>query len=226
MWKNHSRLQSSNGLVEGLKDCAFGLGGWNCSDLGHSPQKIQEKRKSLQAMIQVDLDESNGEETDRLRKEINELLDVEETKWHQRSRVQWYQKGDRNTRFFHHKASQHKKKNGINGLWDKEGKWCEGMGGIANVATNYFKQLFTTSSPTRDNEVEKLIPRKITEEMNEHLTKEFHKKEIFQAIHIKYSTKDLTVCLPSFIKSIKILLVTMCLKQSLIFLIQMHQWQI
>ena len=28
-----------------------------------------------------------GEEIDRLHKEINELLDVEETRWHQRSRV-------------------------------------------------------------------------------------------------------------------------------------------
>ena len=80
MWKNHFGLQSSNGLVEGLKDCASRLARWNCSDLGHIPWKIQEKRKSLQAMIQADLDGSNGEEIDRLSKEINELLDVEETK--------------------------------------------------------------------------------------------------------------------------------------------------
>ena len=38
-------------------------------------------------MIQADLDGSNGEEIDRICKEINELLDVEETKWLQRSRV-------------------------------------------------------------------------------------------------------------------------------------------
>ena len=87
MWKNHSGLHSSSGLVEGLNDCASGLVRWNCSDLGHIPRKIQEKRKSLQAMIQADLDGSNGEEIDRICKEINELLDVEETKWLQRSRV-------------------------------------------------------------------------------------------------------------------------------------------
>ena len=63
------------------------------------------------------------------------------------------------------------------------------MGDIANVATDYFRELFTTSSPTRDNEVADLIPRKITEEMNEHLTKEFHKEEIFQVIHSMHLTK-------------------------------------
>ena len=79
------------------------------------------------------------------------------------------------------------------------------MGGIANVATDYFKELFTTSSLIRDNEVAELIPRKITEEMNEHLTKEFHKEEILQAIHSKHPTlQDPSVCLLSFIKSIGI----------------------
>ena len=73
------------------------------------------------------------------------------------------------------------------------------MGGIANVATDYFKELFTTSSLIRDNEVAELIPRKITEEMNEHLTKEFHKEEILQAIHSKQPTlQDPLVCLLSF----------------------------
>ena len=65
------------------------------------------------------------------------------------------------------------------------------MGDIANVATDYFRELFTTSSLTRDNEVADLIPRKITEEMNEYLTKEFHKEEIFQVIHSMHLTKAL-----------------------------------
>lgn len=51
VWKNHSGMQSLNGLVEGLKNCASGLEKWNCFDLGHIPWKIQEKRKILQSMI-------------------------------------------------------------------------------------------------------------------------------------------------------------------------------
>lgn len=62
-------------------------------------------------------------------------------------------------------------------------------GGIANVATDNFRELFTTSSPSRDDYVAKLIPRKITREINEQLTKEFHMEETFQAIHNMHPTK-------------------------------------
>ena len=62
------------------------------------------------------MDGSRGAEINELQKEINELLDEEKTRWRQRSRVQWLQKGDRNTQYYHYKASQQKKKNEIRGL--------------------------------------------------------------------------------------------------------------
>ena len=110
------RIQSTIGLVEGLKEYAAGLTGWSRTDVGYHPRKIQEKRKTLQALVQEDRDGSRGAEINELQKEINELLDEEKTRWRQRSRVQWLQKGDRNTQYYHYKASQQKKKNEIRGL--------------------------------------------------------------------------------------------------------------
>ena len=69
--------------------------------------------------------------------------------------------GDRNPQYFHYKASQRKKKNEIRGLWDKDERWCKDMGGIASIATEYFKELFSTSSPTRMEEVADLVPGKV-----------------------------------------------------------------
>ena len=130
-------------------------------------KKIKEKRKLLQEAVQADRDGSKGNEIDSLRKEINELLDEEEIRWNQRSRVDWLILGDRNTQYFHHRASQRKRKNEIRGLWDKEGRWCKNMGDIANIAIDYFSELFTTSFPTKAVEVAETVQRCITEEMND-----------------------------------------------------------
>lgn len=44
-------------------------------------------------------------------------MDSEEIMWHQRSKVQWMGLGDRNTKYFHTKASQ-RKKNTISRIMD------------------------------------------------------------------------------------------------------------
>ena len=140
-------------------------------------------------MVQEYKNGSRGAKINELRKEINELLDEEETRWHQRSRVQWLQKGDRDTQYFHYKASQQKMKNEIRVLWDKDGSWCEDMGGIAIIAIEYFKELLSTSSPTRIEEVADLVLGRVTQEMNEQLTKEFQKEETIQAVRNMHPTK-------------------------------------
>jgi hypothetical protein len=50
------------------------------------------------------------------------LLEQEEMMWRQRSRLQWLAAGDKNTRFFHLRASQRRKKNRIAELTR-----CDGM---------------------------------------------------------------------------------------------------
>lgn len=63
------------------------------------------------------------------------------------------------------------------------------MGGIASIAIEYFKELFSTSSPTRIEEVADLVSGRVTQETNNQLTKEFQKEEIIQAIRNMHPTK-------------------------------------
>lgn len=57
----------------------------------------------------------------KLKNEINTLLHHEEVFWRQRSRSIWLKARDKNTRFFHQRASQRHMKKSIDGLNDKEG---------------------------------------------------------------------------------------------------------
>ena len=140
---------------------------------GQIPKKIQEKRETLNTLVCRDRNGSLGSEINILGKEINELFDSEEIKWHQRSKVQWLGLGDRNVKYFHTKASDRRRKNIISCIMDEEGNWHDSIDGIAEVVVSYFKILFSSAFPTRISEVLDAIPTKVTEEMNQSLIQEF-----------------------------------------------------
>ena len=82
-----------------------------------------------------------------LKKELNELRAQEEKMWHQRSRVQWLQSGDQNTKFFHGVSTQRKRRNFIKGLRDENGTLQENEEVISGLLIEYYANLFTTSNP-------------------------------------------------------------------------------
>ena len=92
---------------------------WNKSVFGHVPKQIQNKRRALNDLVLRDKDGNLGSEINKLRKEINVLLDSEERMWHQRAKVHWMNSGDRNTEYFHSKALDRRKKNTIYGTLEE-----------------------------------------------------------------------------------------------------------
>ena len=156
---------------------------------GHVPKLIQNKQKTLNALVLRDRDGSLGSEINSVRKEINDLLDSEEIMWHQRSRMQWMMLGDRNTRYFHSKALDRKRKNAISRIMDENGIWHETKEGIANVVVYYFEKLYTTSYPSHILEITDTIPTKVSSEMNQSLIKDFTKEEVLAALKQMHPTK-------------------------------------
>nr|XP_023912601.1 uncharacterized protein LOC112024185 [Quercus suber] len=117
------------------------------------------------------------------------VVDSEEIIWRQRSKVHWYREGDRNTKFFHARASERRKKNSISGLWNEDGIWCDSKESITATALSYFENIYTSSSPTGINEVINAIPRRVTDEMNSELTKTFTSEEVLKALKQLHPTK-------------------------------------
>ncbi|KAL8543458.1 hypothetical protein ACS0TY_004121 [Phlomoides rotata] len=90
--------------------------------------------------------------------ELDELLKHEETFWFQRSRALWLKDGDRNTSFFHKKASQRKRRNTISRIKDQEVEWVEGW----ESAREHFIELFTSENPCDIHRVTGAMEPKMT----------------------------------------------------------------
>lgn len=61
--------------------------------------------------------------------------------WHLRSRVAELKDGDKNTQYFHHKASQTKKRNYIKGLVDTNSEWCDDNDIMEQIICEYYSSL-------------------------------------------------------------------------------------
>ena len=61
---------------------------------------------------------------------------------HQKSKTQWIQDGDRNTKFYHTKTIAHRKKNRIKMLRDHKGRWVDEAKEIRRLILNFYKTLF------------------------------------------------------------------------------------
>ena len=81
------------------------------------------------------------------RSKLNSWLDKEDAVWRQRSRLNWFQAGDRNTSFFHAKASSRQKKNLITGLLDDEDVWQEEEGKVEEIVVEHYQTLFGQITP-------------------------------------------------------------------------------
>ncbi|XP_021763810.1 uncharacterized protein LOC110728475 [Chenopodium quinoa] len=115
------------------------------------------------------MDNTKLEQCRKLSEEIDQLQLLEESYWHVRARTNELRDGDKNTSYFHHKASARKAKNMIVGLEDSNGQWIQDEKGISEVVTNYFSQLFTTEGVVDFDEALMGITHGITETMNDEL---------------------------------------------------------
>ncbi|CAL8098739.1 unnamed protein product [Prunus armeniaca] len=66
--------------------------------------------------------------------------------WQQKSRIQWLQEGDRNTKFFHMTIVIRRRRNKIERLKNEEGFWVEDAAQMKGLAVNYFSNLFSQSN--------------------------------------------------------------------------------
>lgn len=117
---------SHGNIAEKGENLAVSLQEWNKKSFGN----LFRKKKKLRARIsgvQRALAQQRSHQLELLEEqflsEYNVILEQEDTFWAQKSRVQWIQQGERNTRFFHVSTICRRRRNKIASLKDDEGQW-------------------------------------------------------------------------------------------------------
>jgi hypothetical protein len=86
----------------------------------------------------------------KLEKTLQAQLDIaltqEEMVWFQKSRAQWIKDGDRNTRYYHLKTLNRRRKNKISMLRNEEGIWVEDEGQLKFMVNDFYHKLFEDPS--------------------------------------------------------------------------------
>ena len=140
--------------------------------------------KELKQKIDLAQDDENSttEELEDLRRQLILAFREENMFWEQKSRDQWHRDGDRNTKFHHATTKQRRAQNRIISIKDKNGRLVESEIEVENVAVQYFRDLFSTSSPTELDTSLRFISGKVSHDDNILLLEKPSEQEIRRAL--------------------------------------------
>ena len=182
VWREDSAEPWGTKIIKKVDKCGKELESWSRKNFGNVRRELEKKRQLLVHAEKQAIRRGDPKRMRQLEKEINVLMDKEAKMWVQRSWVLWLKDGDKNTRFFHSKASQRRRRNYINGLFDDSGSWTTNPTWISTTILNFYQQLFTSSNSSGFETVLESIPKLVTDEMNDLLIVDFTSKEIETAL--------------------------------------------
>lgn len=181
---------SETSFINTIELCGRRLAEWGKKKKRDVFREIDKQNALLQDAYQVSPNPDFSKISD-IERSLDKAMTAEEIYWKQRSRENWLKWGDRNTKWFHKRASFRRKKNTIHGVFNKQGSWVEKTENIEAVFIEYFKTLFESSTPDSRsfNEAIVSIPRCMSQEMNDHLLTPFSEEEIKVALFQMFPTK-------------------------------------
>ena len=174
-----------------ISRCGSILQAWGASDTNPDVAEIKRVQKKVEELSMAELTEANKSEFLVASKILDDLLLKQEFYWAQRSRVAWLKHGDKNTKFFHSKASQRQRRNFIHGVRDNNNIWVEEPEEVADVAIDDFESIFHSGSCRRMEDCLDAVQQKVTPAMQEVLSSTFIAEEIKTALFQMGPTKAL-----------------------------------
>lgn len=155
-WESSSVLQSL-ALSDSLMGIASCLNDWSVNVLGYLEKRMKAVRKDLEACRRLPISDFSVRREAVLSFKLDRMEEQVELYWKQRAHVNWLQKGDRNTTFFHHCCNERRQINRIGKLLKDDVSWVEEDRQIKLFITNHFSQLFRSNGPGNRNDVQQLL---------------------------------------------------------------------
>ena len=152
-WLNHDKFHefvhrnwvSSAPIVPFLKDFARKIQTWNKEEFYNIFRRKSELWARLEG-IQKRLAQGGQSHLikleNKLRTEMERVLNDEEMLWFQKSRLEALSDGDRNTRYFHLSTIIRRKRNRVDALLDESGNWVTNADQVKSMILTFWKQLF------------------------------------------------------------------------------------
>jgi hypothetical protein len=156
---------------------------WGKTNYGNIPRKIKEIQTKIQKLKSLTPASDEITQMHQLESNLDDLLNKEEQWWAQRAKINWLLHGDKNSKFFHFKASQRHRKNTINFIQNTQGTNMTHNKDIQEVFLQYFNNIFTSSHPTNIQETINVVANKVTTQMKDYLSQEFTTAEVSYATH-------------------------------------------
>jgi hypothetical protein len=154
---------------------------WSKESFWAIKKELKYLRRKLERLLLANNPDDN-DEISTVQGYMDKLLIREEMMWLQRSRITWLRYVDRNTSFFHRKASNRARKNKINRLKLKDGSFIEDYDEMKELASNFFTNLYKKDTEVKPNGFLDLVQASVTEDMNVDLMRGYSDEEIRDAL--------------------------------------------
>ncbi|WCJ39421.1 hypothetical protein M5689_020411 [Euphorbia peplus] len=188
-WKGNGFTTASS-VMDKISKCATSLKAWNRDVVGNLGTQIRTLTERLESIEVRKGCAITDKEISEIESQLIRLQEKEEIKWHQRSRISWLKEGDRNTKFFHNKASTRRKINSLTMLKNEAGIWCEDEQEIESIVTKYYNSLFTTTNPRSNDMIEAAIESRLSLDDISLLSNPYTKEEVKAALDQMHPTKS------------------------------------
>jgi hypothetical protein len=188
VWNKSKRGNSMFVLQEKLKDLKAVLKQWAYNKYGKGnglSASILLKLGEAQKAMMNDVNNSQLSEAEAaLSKQYYEALTVEKEMMRQKSRIKWWDKGDRNSAYFHACLKNNQSKENLITVVDKDEVHHSSSDGVQQAFENYFKSLLGNSNnfkPDIESIPSKVLPKLEQNEYN-YLCSEVTTAEIHDAM--------------------------------------------